>query len=121
MMIMVGWLAFIGSWIMNIAFYKVHPSSVDFSPKRMRERLYIHVLGKKRFLWGYRKANSMEEETSCLGNIGRCFSCCCATTTTCLGNIIRCSFCCTKESRGRLGSTSTYHRRSTGMSSLFTI
>ena len=44
---LIGWAAFLGSWVMNILFYKVHPSSVDFS---FREKLYIHILGKKKFL-----------------------------------------------------------------------
>ena len=48
---LIGWAAFLVSWGMNILFYKVHPSSVDFS---FREKLYIHILGKKRFLWGYK-------------------------------------------------------------------
>ena len=50
-MMVIGWAAFLGSWVMNIMFYKVHPSSVEFS---FREKLYIHILGKKTFLWGYR-------------------------------------------------------------------
>ena len=55
---MVGWAAFLGSWLMNILFYKVHPSSVDFS---YREKLYIHILGEKRFLWGYRDPKGRKE------------------------------------------------------------
>ena len=71
-MMVVGWAAFLGSWLMNILFYlvvimnaliinlstyflcKVHPSSVDFDKKRFREKLFIHVQGTKRLLWGYR-------------------------------------------------------------------
>ena len=48
---LIGWVAFLGSWGMNILFYKGHPSSVDFS---FKEKLYIHILGKKRLLWGYK-------------------------------------------------------------------
>ena len=48
---LIGWAAFLGSWMMNIGFYKVHPSSVDFS---FREKLYNHILGKERLLWGYK-------------------------------------------------------------------
>ena len=55
-MMAVGWMAFLGSWLMNILFYKVHPSAVDCSMKGVREKLFIHVQGKKRFLWGYRDA-----------------------------------------------------------------
>ena len=53
-MMAVGWMAFLGSWLMNVLFYKVHPSAVDCSKKGVREKLFIHVQGKKRFLWGYR-------------------------------------------------------------------
>ena len=53
-MMAVGWMAFLGSWLMNVLFYKVHPSSVDFSKKGMREKLFIHVQGEKRYLWGYK-------------------------------------------------------------------
>ena len=50
-MILIGWGAFLASWVMNILFYKVHPSSVEFS---FREKLYIHILGKETLLWGYK-------------------------------------------------------------------
>ena len=69
-MMLVGWAAFLGSWLMNILFYlvvimnaliylliyfyKVHPSSVDCDKKRFREKLFIYVQGKKRLLWGHR-------------------------------------------------------------------
>ena len=53
-MMAVGWMAFLGSWLMNLLFYKVHPSSVDFSKKGMREKLFIHVQGEKRYLPGYK-------------------------------------------------------------------
>ena len=52
-MMAVGWMAFLGSWLMNALFYKVHPSAVDCSMKGVREKLFIHVQGKKKFLWGY--------------------------------------------------------------------
>ena len=55
-MMAVGWMAFLVSWLMNILFYKVHPSAVDCSMKGVREKLFIHVQGKKRFLWGYKDA-----------------------------------------------------------------
>ena len=50
-MMLIGWAAFLGSWGMNILLYNVHPSSVDFS---FREKLYIHIFGKERLLWGYK-------------------------------------------------------------------
>jgi len=50
-MIGLGWATFIGSWVANICYYKVHPSSVDFSPKRFREKWFIYVLGNKKYLY----------------------------------------------------------------------
>ena len=29
MMIMIGWLTFLAAWVMNILFYKTHPSGVN--------------------------------------------------------------------------------------------
>ena len=59
-MMVIGWAAFFGSWLfMNILFYKVHPSSVDF---RFREKLFIHILGEKRFIWGYKDSKQGKEQ-----------------------------------------------------------
>ena len=101
-MMAVGWMAFMGSWLMNVLFYKVHPSSVDFSKKGMREKLFIHVQGEKRYLWGYKdskgekyciiqfcKVNttqesteSVSEEKSFLDKIMSCLCCGRDTDTT---------------------------------------
>ena len=43
-----GFTAFILSWIMNLCYYKVHPSAVDFRPKTFKEKCFIYVLGKKK-------------------------------------------------------------------------
>ena len=48
-MIMIGWLTFLLAALMNILFYKVHPSFVDFKPKRFKERCFIYLFGKKIF------------------------------------------------------------------------
>ena len=50
-MIIVGWAAFLLAGVMNIAYYKVHPSSVDFSPSRLWKKMFIYLLGKKMSLW----------------------------------------------------------------------
>merc|ERR1719461_1242520 len=63
-MMAVGWMAFMGSWLMNVLFYKVHPSSVDFSKKGMREKLFIHVQGEKRYLPGYKEKDSKDDDES---------------------------------------------------------
>ena len=49
MMITIGWLTFLAAWVMNICFYKTHPSSVDFSfsPKRFRDKMFIYIFGRK--------------------------------------------------------------------------
>ena len=47
MMIMIGWLAFLLAGLMNVLFYKVHPSFVDFSPKRFKDKCFIYILGRK--------------------------------------------------------------------------
>ena len=101
-MMAVGWMAFLGSWLMNLLFYKVHPSSVDFSKKGMREKLFIHVQGEKRYLPGYKDSKgekncmycitllitedtedteSVSEEKSCLDKMLSCL-CCCRDTDT---------------------------------------
>ena len=43
-LILIGWVAFFLSWIMNILYYKLHPSDVDFSPKRFRYQIVIVTL-----------------------------------------------------------------------------
>ena len=104
-MMAVGWMAFMGSWLMNVLFYKVHPSSVDFSKKGMREKLFIHVQGEKRYLWGYKdskgekyfvsqdnfhfanltqhieSSESVSDEKSFLDKMLSCL-CCCRDTDT---------------------------------------
>ena len=50
-MIIVGWVAFLLAGVMNIAYYKVHPSSVDFSPSRLWKKMFIYLLGKKLSMW----------------------------------------------------------------------
>ena len=47
MMVMIGWLTFLAAWVMNILFYKSHPSAVDFSPKRFRDKMFIYIFGQK--------------------------------------------------------------------------
>ena len=71
-MMAVGWMAFLGSWLMNTLFYKFHPSSVDFSKKGMREKLFIHVQGEKRYLPGYKKWESKGEKY-CIKRISSIF------------------------------------------------
>ena len=67
-MITIGWLTFLAAWVMNICFYKTHPSAVDFSPKRFKDKMFIYIFGKK-----YSLICSLR---SCLG----CSGCCCKKT-----------------------------------------
>ena len=57
-MILIGWLTFLLAALMNILFYKVHPSFVDFKPKRFKERCFIYLFGKKIFFLGSQKGNN---------------------------------------------------------------
>ena len=45
--LVIGWVSFLASWICNIIYYKVHPSEVDFDPGRSKSRLFIYLLGRK--------------------------------------------------------------------------
>ena len=44
MMITIGWITFLAAWMMNILNYKVHPSSVNFSPDK---KMFVYIFGKK--------------------------------------------------------------------------
>ena len=46
-MIIIGWTSFLFAWIMNIMFYKVHPSSVDFSLSGLCKKMFIYICGRK--------------------------------------------------------------------------
>ena len=51
MMMAIGWLSFFLSWIMNISFYAVHPSMVDFNLMKMRGKCSVYILGRKIYLF----------------------------------------------------------------------
>ena len=48
MMMLTGWLSFILAWIMNILYYKIHPSEVIFDSKKFKEKLFIYIFGEKK-------------------------------------------------------------------------
>ena len=56
-MMTVGWIAFLGGWLMNILLYKLHPSAVDFSPKRFKQKLFIYICGKPHFFFNSNEGN----------------------------------------------------------------
>ena len=57
MMMVIGWLAFLLAGWMNILFYKVHPSFVDFSPKRLKRKCFIYIFGRKIVFFKIGKGN----------------------------------------------------------------
>ena len=45
-MLGVGWACFLGSWLINIAYYKFHPSSVDvFSKEIFSQKRFLYLFG----------------------------------------------------------------------------
>ena len=40
-MLGVGWACFLGSWLINIAYYKFHPSAVEFKLSRSKWKLLM--------------------------------------------------------------------------------
>ena len=40
-MLGVGWACFLGSWLINIAYYKFHPSAVEMNPFSDKRKLYM--------------------------------------------------------------------------------
>ena len=40
-MLGVGWACFLGSWLINIAYYMFHPSAVEFWPLSGKRKLYV--------------------------------------------------------------------------------
>ena len=68
MMIMIGWLAFLLAGLMNVLFYKVHPSFVDFSPKRFEEKCFIYFFGKKIVFFGKGRGKQSSYLRQCYQN-----------------------------------------------------
>ena len=104
MMITIGWLTFLAAWVMNICFYKTHPSAVDFSPKRFKDKMFIYIFGKKYSLICSLRSSSCLGCSDCCCNLNRdcnCFKtcsgcssskdCCCLTCSNCFKT---CSDCC---------------------------
>ena len=50
MILVIGWITFLLSWMLNIMYYRVHPSAVD---KNLKTKLFIWILGKRVELPGY--------------------------------------------------------------------
>ena len=60
----VGWASFLGSWVINIAYYNIHPSSVDmFSLSNKR---ILHVFGWDVFAKGRKEPQATESPSGSL-------------------------------------------------------
>ena len=44
-MVIVGWSAFILSWLLNILYYRLHPAEVDWT--NLANKIEIFIFGKK--------------------------------------------------------------------------
>ena len=62
MILVIGWVSFVLSWLSNIIYYKLHPSGVDFNVGRSRSRLFIYFLGKKVNFPGYKEEKESGDE-----------------------------------------------------------
>ena len=51
----VGWACFLGSWLINIAYYKFHPSAVEVLSLSDKKKLY--VFGRDVFSTGKRETS----------------------------------------------------------------
>ena len=61
MMMIVGWVCFIIAWILNIVYYFLHPSAVDFELSRLHEKLKIPVFGN--YIWDISKTLRIDMKT----------------------------------------------------------
>ena len=60
-MLAVGWACFLGSWLVNIAYYKFHPSSVDvFS---LHDKMELYVFGENVFTKNERITEDVDVES----------------------------------------------------------
>ena len=67
--IIIGWVAFFSAWMMNILYYKVHPSDVDFSPRRFRSQMVNLV--SLNFVEISNSTSTSLEERECFTLFGR--------------------------------------------------
>jgi len=100
MMITIGWLTFLAAWVMNICFYKTHPSAVDFSPKRFKDKMFIYIFGKK--------YNLICSLSSCLG-CTTCSDCRCSSNSE--WSCATCSNCCKDDQ----GDSDYYQKKETNL------
>ena len=59
LMLAIGWTAFLLAWLCNIAYYKLHPSAVDFKLERLRNKMFLYFFGKKVILFPAAKEAQM--------------------------------------------------------------
>ena len=49
-MISIGWLSFFLAAVLNIIYYKLHPSAVDFNLGRMQRKLFLNIFGRPMYI-----------------------------------------------------------------------
>ena len=60
-MLAVGWACFLGSWLINIAYYKFHPSAVEMDP-RSDDKKTLFVFGRDVFSSENKKPSPLDAE-----------------------------------------------------------
>ena len=50
--LVIGWLSYLLSLILNIIYYYIHPSRLDFDLRRFKRRIVLYICGKKMFQRG---------------------------------------------------------------------
>ena len=70
MILILGWVSFILSWICNVISYKFHPSGVDFNMGRSKARLLLYFLGRKFKVEDTQKNAEEEEEATQINDEG---------------------------------------------------
>ena len=51
-MISIGWVSFFLAAVLNIIYYKLHPSAVDFNFGRIGGKLFLNIFGKPIYIIG---------------------------------------------------------------------
>ena len=57
---MLLWIYFLLSYLLNIVYYAIHPSGVDFNKERFDKRFYFHLCGSE--IWMFRPKASQTKD-----------------------------------------------------------
>merc|ERR1712126_158191 len=91
-MLVVGWLTFLMSGVLNFVYYKVHPSGVDCSFDDMAKKMTYHVYGSKKVMWMTKKEASAEASDAPAED-----KCCKCTSFLQCFKRSNCSSCCARQ------------------------